>query len=207
MSTDEADSDPPTPPAAARAIRVVAPTGSMRQQFVVTRLAATLELERPVLLVNLNPMRELYAPSVLAMGGTVLTPSGPVCDHRDGGNPRLHYVTLADENRRAIADPVDAVAGLVMLAPRHTTSGALLILDGCQALAARGRTAMRALAVAAQAGGCDFVAIGSQAADTECIADLCAAQVKLPSKYDLRSSAVSAEWLVSSRSWAPTTPR
>ena len=189
------------------ATRVVAPTGSLRQQFVLSRVAAAVEVDRPVLLVNLNPMREIYASAVLAMGGVVLTPSGPVRDPCNVGNARLRYLTLADESSTSIVDPVLAIESLIKLAPRHAADGALMILDGCQALAARGHTAMRRLAEAARERSCEFVAIGSKASDTECIADLSPAPVKLPSKYDMLTTAVNHDWLLASRSWAPPPAR
>lgn len=183
--------------------RVVAPTGSLRQQFVLSRVAAAIEIDRPVLLVNLNPMREVYASAVFAMGGMVLTPTGLVRDYCTGVNARLRYLTLADESSPAKVDPVRAVESLIMLAPRHATEGALMILDGCQALATRGHPAMRALIEAALERYCDFVVIGSKASDTECVADLCSAPVKLPSKYDMFSSTVNSDWLLASISWTP----
>ena len=185
------------------ATRVVAPTGSLRQQFVLSRVAAAVEVDRPVLLVNLNPLREVYASAVLAMGGMVLTPSGPVRDRRNVGNSRLRYLTLADESSRSIVDPVLAVESLITLAPGHAAEGALMIVDGCQALAARGRSALRALTEAARDRSCAFVAIGSTASDTECIADLCSAPFKLPSKYDMLATYVNPDWLLASRSWSP----
>jgi hypothetical protein len=182
---------------------VVAPLGSLRQQFVLSRVTAAVEVDRPVLLVNLNPLRELYASAVLAMGGVVLTPSGPVTDPCNVGNACLRYLTLADEGSALIVDPVLAVESLIKLAPRHAADGALMILDGCQALAARGHSGLRGLAQAARERSCEFVAIGSKASDTECIADLSCAPVKLPSKDDMLTTAVNPDWLLASRSWVP----
>lgn len=192
----------PTDSSSLRGVRIVAPTGSLRQQFVLSRVAAAIEAHRPVLLVNLNPLRDPYAGAVLDMGGTVLTPSGPVGDPAVAMSP-LHYLSLADDAATRVADPVATVESLVRLAPRKHAEHALLIVEGCQALVARGHPALRALTAAALTRGCEFVVVGSQASDTECIADLCGAPVKLPSKYDLRSSYVNPDWLLASRSWTP----
>jgi hypothetical protein len=185
------------------ATRVVAPTGSLRQQFVLSRVAGAVEADHAVLLVNLNPLREVYASAVHAMGGIVQTPSGPFRGRRNVGNSCLRYLTLADERSTAIVDPVLALENLVKLAPEYATIGALLIVDGCQALAARGRPALRALTKAAHDRSCAFVAIGSSASDTDCIADLSSAPFEVQSNYELLPADVDPDWVLASRSCAP----
>lgn len=183
-------------------VRVIAPTGSLRQQFVLSRVAAAIQSNRFILLVNLNPLRDLYVGAVLDMGGTVLTPSGPVGP--PAASTLLRYLTLVDETATKVPDPVSTVESLVRLAPRERVENSLMIVEGCQALVARGHPALRALVATALARSCEFVAVGSKASDTECIADLCEPPVKLPSKYDLLSSYLNPDWILASRSWTPT---
>jgi hypothetical protein len=58
-------------------------------------MAGAVEAAHAVLLVNLEPLREVYASVVLAMGGIVQTPSGPFRGPRKVGSSSLRYLMLA----------------------------------------------------------------------------------------------------------------
>lgn len=193
----------PTEPAGASIVRVIAPAGSLRQQFVLTRVAAAVAEQQRVLLVNVNPLRELYFPTINAMGGRVVTPTGCI-EPPTGDGANLLYVTLAEENNRFKTDPAAALVSLHAFVSEDSAPGAMLIVDGLQALTERGKVELLALAKVALAHSYTFVAIGSKSVDTECLAELAEKAVKLPSKYDLAGTYVNPDWLLASRAWSPT---
>lgn len=192
----------PTTAAGASIVRVIAPAGSLRQQFVLSRVAAAVADQQRVLLVNVNPLRELYFPTINAMGGKVVTPAGCIeAPTREGAN--LLYVTLAEQNPRLKTDPAAALVSLRAFISEDSAPGATLIVDGLQALTERGRSELFALAQVALAQSYAFVAIGSKSSDTDCLAELAGKAVKLPSKYNLAGTYVNPDWLLASRGWSP----
>lgn len=182
--------------------RVVAPTGSLRQQYVLSRLAAIVEKNRPTFLVNLNPLRDTYLSAVRSMGGRIFAP-GARSTAEAGGSAALRYFTVAGDGACLASHPREALDKLIELARGRTALGKLLVLDGCQAIGPRDRPALRALVELALQRQADVVAIGSAHEDTACLADIDHALVKLPSKYELDNTCVNADWLLASLSWSP----
>lgn len=189
------------PTSAPRVTRVVAPTGSLRHQYVLSRLAANVEKNRQTLLINLNPLRESYLAAVQAMGARIVALPGRASTERAGAP--LSYATVAAEGANLACHPREALDRLIELVRSRAPLGRLIVVDGCQAIGPRDRPTLRTLVELASQRNCEVVAIGTANEDTACLADLAAATVKLPSKYELDQSRVNADWLLASLSWSP----
>jgi len=192
------------PTSTPRITRVVAPTGSLRQQYVLSRLAANVEKNRQTLLINLNPLRDGYLPAVRAMGARIVALPGRASAERAGSGP-LSYATVAAEGASLTCHPREALDRLIDLVRGRAPLGRLIVIDGCQAIGPRDRPALRTLVELARQRSCEIVAIGTANDDTACLADFAEAPVKLPSKYELDHSRVNADWLLASLSWSPST--
>ena len=189
---------PISPP---RVTRVVAPTGSLRQQYVLTRLAANVEKNRQTLLINLNPLRDNYLSAVRAMGARIVALPGRARAERAGAP--LSYATVAAEGASLACHPREALDRLIELVRSRAPLGRLIVIDGCQAIGPRDRPTLRTLVELANQRNCEVVAIGTAHDDTTCLADLAETPVRLPSKYELDPSRVNADWLLASLSWSP----
>ena len=181
--------------------RVVAPTGSLRQQYVLSRLAANVEKNRQTLLINLNPLRDSYLSAVRAMGARIVALPGRASAERAGAP--LSYATVAAEGASLACHPREALDTLIELVRSRAPLGRLIVIDGCQAIGPRDRPTLRTLVELARQRNCEVVAIGTANDDTACLADIAEAPVKLPSKYELDHSRINADWLLASLSWSP----
>ena len=189
-------------PGAATLTRVVAPTGSLRQQYVLSRIAAQVEKNRATLLVNLNPLRDGFLHAVRGMGGSISGAGGRLAGESAGASP-LHYLTATGEGATLASHPRAALDALIEQARGRGSFAKQLVIDGCQAVGPRDRPFLRSLTELALQRGCVVVAIGTAADDTLCLADIAAAPVRLPSKYDINASRINADWLLASLSWSP----